>query len=171
LQHELSSAFLAEGDIPAVIHTTQDIMAKELFELDRLNLFLPDRESKMLQCTTSVGIGDYPQEEIAVPMDERGGAISLAFREGRTIFYDGAGAVPDEFRLAEPYSHIPAIRSRIFVIVPLIDHKGDVMGVMGADRKHTRQPIPDETVTMLEFFSHHVAMVLSISGLKGKGSS
>ena len=167
LQHELSSAFLAEGDISAVIHRTQEIMAKELFELDRLNLFLPDSDREMLQCTTSVGIGEYPQEEIAVPMDERGGAISLAFRKGKTIFYDGKGTVPDEFRLADPYSHIPAIRSRIFVIVPLIDHKGDVMGVMGADRKHTRQAIPEETVTMLEFFAHHVAMVLSISGLKG----
>ncbi|MDF1536468.1 MAG: GAF domain-containing protein [bacterium] len=171
LQQELSSAFLAEGDISAVIHRAQDIMAKELFELDRLNLFLPGEDGTMLQCRTSVGIGYYPLGEIAVPVDERGGAISLAFREGRTIFYNGKGTVPDEFRLAEPYSRIPAIRSRIFVIVPLIDHRGVVLGVIGADRKYTRQPIPEETVAMLEFFARHVAMVLSIQELtKGRGN-
>jgi hypothetical protein len=78
--------------------------------------------------------------------------------------------VPDELRLAEPYSRIPAIRSRIFVIVPLVDHRGEVLGVIGADRKYTHHPIPEETVTMLEFFARHVAMVLSIYELKeGKG--
>ena len=170
LQHELNTAFLAEDDLSAVIHGTQEIMAKELFELDRLNLFLPDDTGEMLRCRTSVGIGDYPQEEIAVPVDIRGGAISLAFRDGKTIFYDGKGAVPEELRLAEPYSLIPAIRSRIFVIVPLVDHRGEVLGVIGADRKYTHNPIPEETVIMLEFFAHHVAMVLSIYELKeGKG--
>ena len=166
LQQELSSAFLTEGDLSAVIDTAHEIMAKELFELDRLNLFIPDSAGEMLQCRTSVGIGNYPQEEIAVPLDERGGAISLAFREGRTIFYDGKESVPKEYRLAAPFSSIPAVRSRIFVIVPLIDHKGNVLGVMGADRKHTHQPIPEETITMLEFFARHVAMVLSIYGVK-----
>lgn len=164
LQHELNKTFLASGDISGVIHGAQEIMAKDMFELDRLNLFLPDEEQKMLQCFTSVGIGDYPQEQIRVPVDERGGAISRAFREGRTIFFDGRGSIPEGLRLASPYSEIPAIRSRIFVIVPLIDHRGEVIGVIGADRKHTHRPIPPETVTLLEFFASHVAMVLSISG-------
>jgi hypothetical protein len=164
LQHELSKTFLVSGDIQGVIQGAHEIMAKDMFELDRLNLFLPDEELGMLQCLTSVGIEDYPQEEIQVPIDERGGAISRAFREGKTIFFDGTGSVPEELRLASPYNEIPAIRSRIFVIVPLIDHRGQVIGVIGADRKHTHRPIPLETVTMLEFFARHVAMVLSISG-------
>ncbi|MDF1524805.1 MAG: GAF domain-containing protein [bacterium] len=164
LQHELSKTFLASGDISGVIQGAHEIMAKDMFELDRLNLFLPDEERGMLQCFTSVGIEDYPQEDIQVPIDERGGAISMAFREGRTIFFDGRGSVPKELRLASPYSKIAAIRSTIFVVVPLINHLGQVIGVIGADRKHTHRPIPPETVTMLEFFARHVAMVLSISG-------
>lgn len=165
LQHELNKTFLASGDIAGVVQGAQEIMAKDMFELDRLNLFLPDSEQEMLRCLTSVGIGGYPLEKIMVPMDKRGGAISLAFREGRTIFFDGTGPVPAEYRIASPYNQIPAIRSRIFVIVPLIDHHGQVIGVIGADRKLTHRPIPHETVTMLEFFARHVAMVLSISGL------
>ena len=164
LQHEMNKTFLATGDISGVIQGAQEIMAKDMFELDRLNLFLPDAEQKMLRCLTSVGIGGYPQEKIMVPMDKRGGAISLAFREGRTIFFDGSESVPENYRIAPPYSEIPAIRSRIFVIVPLIDHHGQAIGVIGADRKLTKRPIPRETVTMLEFFARHVAMVLSISG-------
>jgi len=171
LQQELNTAFLVHGDVSRVIQAAQEIMAKDMFELDRLNLFLPDDTGQTLRCLTSVGVGDYPQEEIKVPVDERGGAISLAFREGRTIFFDGRGSVPEELRLAPPYSEIPAIRSRIFVIVPLIDHRGDVIGVIGADRKHTHNAIPAGTVTMLEFFAHHVAMVLSISGAMGGGDA
>jgi hypothetical protein len=113
-----------------------------------------------------VGIGDYPLEKIVVPLDKRGGALSLAFREGKTIFFDGKSEVPLQYRLAEPFNRIPAIRSRNFLIVPLVDHMGKVMGVIGADRKYTLKPIPPETVTMLEFFAHHVAMVLSVHNLK-----
>ena len=172
LQHELSEAFLTHesGMAEGVIQGAQEIMAKELFELDRLNLFIPNHESGMLECRTSVGIEGYPLEKIKVPLDERGGAISKAFREGRTIIFDGEGKVPEELRLAEPFSRIPAIRSRIFVIVPLIDHQKNVLGVIGADRKYTHRPIPHETVTMLEFFARHVAMVLAVQGTREDGS-
>ncbi len=161
LQYELSHASLTNGDISEVIHSVQEIMAKELFELDRLNLFLPDEDTRMLVCMTSVGIEGYPVEKIRIPIDKRGGAISKAYREGTTIFFDGRDKVPADFRLARPYSEIPAVRSRIFVIVPLLDYRGQVLGVIGADRKYTHLPIPDSTVTMLEFFARHVAMVLS----------
>jgi hypothetical protein len=161
LQYELSHASLANGDISEIIHSIQEIMANELFELDRLNLFLPNQNTQMLECMTSVGIEDYPVEKIRIPLDHRGGAISKAYREGKTIFFDGQDKVPVDLRLAHPYSEIPAIRSRIFVIVPLLDYRGQVLGIIGADRKHTHLPIPDSTVTMLEFFARHVAMVLS----------
>jgi|GEM_PF-6276259 len=166
LQKTLTTAFLSDENISGVLHDAHQIMARELFELDRLNLFLPDPENGMLQCRTSVGIGDEPLEEIAVPVDERGGALALAFRTGRTIFFEGKGDVPQEYRLSEPYNRIAAIRSRIFVIVPLIDYAGNVLGVIGADRKHTQRPIPPETVTVLEYFAHHIAMVLSVQKLK-----
>ncbi len=162
LKNELSGAFLLNGQMDEIVHRIQEIMAKELFELDRLNLFLPDEKGEVLQCRTSVGIGDYPIDDIKVPTDERGGAISLAYRTGETIFFDGKSAVPEEFRIAKPYSEIPAVRSRIFVNVPLIDHEGKVLGVIGADRKYTHRPISTETVMMLEFFAGHVAMVLTL---------
>jgi hypothetical protein len=100
-------------------------------------------------------------------MDEGGGAISRAFREGRTIFFGGEGTVPDDLRLGHPYDRIPAIRSHIFVIVPLLDHQGRVMGVIGADRKYSHMPIPASTVTMLELFARHVALVLSLQESAG----
>lgn len=162
LKNELSGAFLSNSDTEKVLDKIQDIMAKELFELDRLNLFMPDEKSEMLECRTMVGIGDFPVEEIRVPVDGRGGAISLAYRTGKTIFFDGKEPVPDHLRIARPFSRIPAIRSRIFVIVPLIDHEGTVLGVIGADRKFTHRPISPETVAMLEFFATHVAMILAL---------
>ena len=165
-QFELSRAFLSHREIGPVIQGIQEIMAKELFELDRLNLFMPNWRTGMLECKTSVGIKNYPQDRIKVPMDERGGAISRAFRDGKTIYFDGNKPVPPEYRLADPYSRIPAVRSRIFVIVPLKSHEEKVVGVIGADRKYTHRPIPPETINLLEFFARHVAMVLSIQMIR-----
>ncbi len=162
LEGEFSRALLEHREVSEVFQALHEIMAKEILEVDRLNLFLPNRGTGMLECATSVGIGDYPVGKVKVPMDGRGGALALAFSEGRTVAFDGQGTVPPQYRLAPPYDAIPPIRSRIFVIVPLLDRDGQALGVLGADRKYSHQPISPETVLMLESFARHAAVLLAL---------
>jgi len=162
LENEFSKAFLERRDLPETFQTLHEIMAKEIFAVDRINLFLPNRGTGMLEAATSVGIGDYPLEKVKVPLDERGGALSLAFREGRSIAFDGHGAVPPEYRLAEPFDSIPPIRSRIFLIVPILDHQGRALGIIASDRKYSHKPITPETAMMLEAFARHTALLFSL---------
>ncbi len=162
LENEFSRAFLLRHGLPETFQTLNEIMAKEIFGVDRINLFLPNNAAGMLEAATSVGIGDYPLEKVKVPMDERGGGLALAFREGRPVSWDGRGPVPREYRLAEPFASIAPIRSRIFLIVPIVDHRGVVLGVIAADRKYSHQPIMPEAAMMLEAFARHTALLFSL---------
>lgn len=162
LENQFSRAFLDRHEVSETFQTLHEIMAKRIFAVDRINLFLPNAETGMLEAATSIGIGDYPLAKVRVPVDERGGALSLSFREGRSILFDGHGPVPPEYRLAEPFASLPPIRSRIFLIVPIKDHEGRVLGIIAADRKYSHKPITPETAMMLEAFARHTALLFTL---------
>jgi GAF domain-containing protein len=106
----------------------------------------------------SLGV-DEPIEQIYVPVGPEGGGIASAFLERRDIVWDGSGPVPEEWRLAHPYSEIRAFRSRCFVIVPLIV-RGAAIGVLGADNKFSQKVIPPETIQLLKTFAAQAAIAI-----------
>jgi GAF domain-containing protein len=123
-----------------------------------MNVLLADLEKTRLSAVASLGV-DEPLEQIYVPLGPEGGGIAQAFLERRDIVWDGSGPVPEEWRLAPPYSAIKAFRSRNFVIVPLIV-RGAAIGVLGADNKFSRKAIPPETIQLLKTFAAQAAVAI-----------
>ena len=132
--------------------------AQTVLGFDRMNVLLADPEGKRLTAVASLGT-DEPLEQISVPVGPEGGGIVKAFLERKDIAWDGSGAVPEEWRLAPPYSEIKAFRSRRFVIVPLIV-RGVAIGVLGADNKVSQKAIPPETIQLLKIFAAQAAIAI-----------
>jgi len=132
--------------------------AQTVLGFDRMNILLPSPDGTRLTAVASSGT-EEPLETIAVPVGSGGGGIAKAFLERRDIVWDGTGPVPEEWRLAPPYSEIKAFRSRCYVIVPLIV-RGAVIGVLGADNKHSRRPISTETIHLLKTFATQAALTI-----------
>ncbi len=132
--------------------------ARTVLGFDRMNILLMNPEGTRLTAVASLGT-EEPLEEIAVPVGPEGGGIAKAFVDRRDIVWDGAGPVPEEWRLAHPYSEIMAFRSRCYAIVPLIV-RGAAIGVLGADKKFTREPIPTETIHLLKTFAAQAALTI-----------
>jgi signal transduction histidine kinase len=135
------------------LHVTRTVL-----ELDRVNILLPDRDGQWLHAAASIGT-EEPLEAIRVPIGPEGGAVAQAYLTKQAIFWDGRGPVPEEFRLAPPYDQIAALRSRIFANVPLIVH-GRAIGVLGADRKHSRRPLDSATLELLQLFAVQAALAI-----------
>jgi diguanylate cyclase (GGDEF)-like protein len=147
------SGFL-ETHLPLVLG-----VAQERFELDRILLFMPDDEGKMLLCRAAVGNVFESEEKIYVPVGPAGGGIARAFLERRTISCDGAGEVPVDLRILPPYDRIRSLRSRTFAIFPLIT-KEKVIGVLGVDNKMSRRPLTQEDSKAIESFSYKMASLI-----------
>ncbi|MGH2669911.1 MAG: GAF domain-containing protein, partial [bacterium] len=111
-----------------------------------------------LSAVASLGV-EEPLEQIRVPLGPEGGGIAKAFLERRDIVWEGVGPVPEEWRLAHPYSEIKAFRSRCFVIVPLVV-RGVAIGVLGADNKVSQTAIPSETIHLLKTFAAQAAVTI-----------
>ena len=130
--------------------------AQTVLGFDRMNVLLVDADRTQLHAVASLGV-DEPLEEIRVPLGPGGGGIAQAFLERQDIVWEGVGPVPDEWRLAPPYSEIRALRSRCFVIVPLVV-RGVAIGVLGADNKFSQRRISTETIHLLKTFAAQAAI-------------
>jgi signal transduction histidine kinase len=61
--------------------------------------------------------------------------------------------------LQPPYDRIAAFRSQVFANVPLVV-QGRAIGVLGADRKHTRRPLDPVTLELLQLFAAQAAVAI-----------
>lgn len=147
------SGFL-ESHLPLVLG-----VAQERFDVDRILLFMPDDEGKMLRCRASVGNVFESEEKIHVPLSSAGGALGRVFQSKQTIFLDGVAAVPGDMRLAPPYSQIRSLRSKAFAAFPLVT-KEKVIGVLGVDNKLSRRPMTKEDVEAIESFAFKMASLI-----------
>lgn len=132
--------------------------AQTVLRFDRMNILLADPDGTRLRAVASLGT-EEPIEQIYVPVGPEGGGIAKAFLERKDIVWEGNGPVPEELRLAPPYSEIKAFRSRCFVIVPLIV-RGAAIGVLGADKKFSQEAIPPEMIHLLKIFAAQAAITI-----------
>jgi PAS domain S-box-containing protein len=132
--------------------------ARDVLDLDRFNVLLPDAEGRRLQAVASLGT-EEALETIWVPIGPEGGGLAQAYLTHRTIVWDGRASVPEDLRLQPPYDQIEAFRSRVFAIVPLVV-QGRTMGILGVDRKHSRRPLDPVTVELLHLFAGQAAIAI-----------
>ncbi len=147
------SGFL-ESHLPLVLG-----VAQERFEFDRILLFMPDEDGKMLRCRAAVGNVFESEEKIFVPIGPQGGGLARAFLERKTITSDGVGPVPEENRIQPPYDRIRSLRSRTYAIFPLVT-KDKAIGVLGVDNKLSRKPLTREDFESIENFSYKMASLI-----------
>ncbi len=132
--------------------------AETVLNLDRVNILLADQEGHWLEAVATLGTNE-PLEAIRVPIGPEGGGIAKAYLTQQMITWDGRGPVPEELRLKPPYDQIAALRSRVFVNLPLIVERKSI-GVLGADRKYSRRPFDPTTLQLLQLFSAQAGLAI-----------
>jgi signal transduction histidine kinase/integral membrane sensor domain MASE1 len=132
--------------------------AREVLDLDRLNILLADPDGRWLRAVASLGT-EGPLGALQVPIGPAGGGIAQAYLTHRAIFWDARGPVPEHLRLKPPYDRIEGFRSQVFANVPLI-LQGRTIGVLGADRKHSRRPLEPAMRELLQLFAAEAALTI-----------
>ena len=132
--------------------------AQTVLDLDRVNIFLADPAGKMLQAVASPGV-EEPLRGIRVPIGPEGGGLAQAYRTQQAVIWDGHATLPEPLRLKPPYDQIKGLRSRVFVLIPLVV-QGRAIGVLGADRPHSRRPLDAATLELLQLFAVQAALAI-----------
>jgi signal transduction histidine kinase/CheY-like chemotaxis protein len=135
--------------------------AHEVVAVDRLHSWAITPEGDQLAYLAGAGLLDEDQGSltgVAIPLAEAG-AMAMTYRDKHPLIFDEANPLPIDLHLHRPYSEIKGLRSKSFVAVPMIT-SGRPVGVLLADNKYSRAPIPPHTVDMLPTFASHAAVAV-----------
>lgn len=135
--------------------------AREVVAIDRFSIGVVDPAGDRLAALAGAGFSAEEWRDfldVEIPMAEAG-AMAAAYREGRPLVFDAERPVPPAWRLRPPWSALKGLRSRSFLVVPMIA-RGQTVGLLTADNKVSRRPIPAHTVELLQIFAAHAAVAI-----------
>jgi signal transduction histidine kinase len=132
--------------------------ARQVIRIDRFYVWALSPEGDRLTALAGAG---FPAQELAgteIPLAQAG-AMHEAYRKGVPQVFDAQHPLPPELRLRPPYSELRALRTKSFVVVPMIA-RGRPVGLLAADNKDSSSPIPMQTIEILRTFASHAAVAV-----------
>ncbi len=165
LQNDMSNLYRISTDIQRS-HGAEQIFqllvdgAYRILGFDRVNLFLLDQEKKTLECRQARGHDTTEWKKIRIPLSGQGGALEKTIRRNEVQWIQDIRMMPQEYRLGDPYCKISELRSRSFASIPLRE-RGEPIGSVAVDNKHTGRPIRDEELSTLKILADQSSIALT----------
>ena len=135
--------------------------ARQVVRLDRLHVWTLTSEADALTLGAGAGLTDeewQPLANLTIPLGEAG-ALAAAYRERTPLVFTDQNRLPPELRLRPPYSGLSALRTKNLLVIPMIA-RGHPVGVLSADNRDSREPIPPHTVDLLQTFAAQAAVAV-----------
>lgn len=126
---------------------------------DRVNILMVDETEKHLRFVVSRGTkgGDCPAGKI--PLDERAGCLFKAMSDRQVMLIEDIAKMPEEYHLHPPCDSIPQLRSRNFILCPIVV-RGRAVGLIAVDNKTRREKLSDTDVDTVKLFADQVSSSL-----------
>jgi GAF domain-containing protein len=144
--------------------------AREVVAVDRLLVWAVAPEADRLVHVTSSGLSKEDRrslgERLEIPLAQAG-SMARAYREKMSLVVDEAHPLPGKFRLKPPYSAIKALRTKSFVVVPILA-RGRLLGLLVADNKYRRTPLAIDKLHLLPNFALHIATAVDNASVRGE---
>jgi hypothetical protein len=144
--------------------------AREVLAVDRVHVWATAPEGDRLIYVASSGLSAEDRmslgERMEIPLAEAG-PMAEAYRSRTSMVVDETHPLPARSRLKPPYSAIKALRTNSFVIVPIVA-RGRSLGLLVADNKYRRSPLPLDRLDLLPIFALHLATAVDNAGLLGE---
>lgn len=148
---DMTQAVISTLDIQSLLNNVADHIVK-LVNFDRCAIFMEDRSTKHLVPRVLRG---YRLEAVTrAPLHVGEGVLGLVARKQMPIVADDARNALQPIR-----GFARSLGTNSFVAIPIIA-KGQAIGVVLADNRKTRRPIPTESVEVLTAFVSQAGLLL-----------
>jgi len=132
----------------------------DILDFDRVNVFLINKETSMIECRQTRGSRHETADQIKVPLNEEGGIIYLTIKNDRPYIIGGPEEMKPEYRLHPPYDSIKAIRSNSFMLIPFHDGN-EAVGLFAVDNKFKKAAIHEEEVDIIKVMADQTSVAIS----------
>jgi methyl-accepting chemotaxis protein len=153
--HQISSRLQKSLDINEVLSLCSEGL-HEILEYEQVNILLADETRSNLYFFSSIGVDGFDPKGVTLPLDGRSGIIFKCFSDKTPFLIDDIGKYPHDFRVQPPYDSIKPIRSKSFMLCPIVV-KGESIGLFGIDNKFTKRKLNETDLDTIKLFADQVA--------------
>lgn len=126
---------------------------------DRVNLLHLDSDGTVLRFVASCAGGRCLPIGSGFPFDRRAGILYRSITENRLFLVEDIRQMPPDHRLSSPWSDVEQLRSRSFVICPVVVH-GRPVGLLAVDNKVRQRVLTETDVDTVRLFASQVSAAL-----------
>jgi len=135
--------------------------ARAVVHIDRFYIWAVTPDDERLVSLAASGFSREEMEPLLgaeIPLPESG-AMYKAYRERTWLLFNDQNPLAPDLRLKPPYAQLEAIRTRSFMVIPMIA-RGRRVGLLTGDNKWSGRPILPQTVEALQVFASHAAVAI-----------
>jgi methyl-accepting chemotaxis protein len=157
--HQISSRLQKSLDVNEVLSLCSEGL-HEILEYEQVNILLADETRSHLYFFSSIGVEGFDAKGVTLPLDSRIGIIFKSFDEKKRFLVDDIAKYPPDYRVQPPYDSIKPIRSRSFMLCPIVV-KGESIGLFGIDNKFTKRGLNESDLDTIKLFADQVASAIT----------
>src|SRR6266581_6558566 len=131
----------------------------EILGYERVNILMADNDRTHLYFVAATGSEGFNPAGVTLPLDGRTGVIHKCFAEQKLYLIEDIGQYPATFHVQPPFNSIRPIRSRSFVLCPIVV-RGESVGLFGIDNKFTHRTLNDTDVDTIKLFADQAASAI-----------
>ncbi len=129
----------------------------EVIGFDRVNILMVDETEQLLSFAVCRGANlDDIEANATLPLDERAGCIYKSINDRQVMLIDDITKMPEEYYLQPPCDVIPQLRSRNFILCPIIV-RDKAIGLLAVDNKYKRRKLEDTDVDTVKLFADQIS--------------
>lgn len=157
--HQISHRIQKSTDAREVLRLCAEGL-HEVLGYERVNILLADEERKHLSFIAATGSAGFDPTNVSMPIDSRLGIIYKAFIEKKLYLVDDIGKYSADYYLQPPFDEIKPLRSRSFVLCPIVV-RGQSVGIFGIDNRFTARSLNDTDVDTVKLFADQAALAIT----------
>jgi methyl-accepting chemotaxis protein len=127
---------------------------------ERVNILMADPGKNHLYFAFATGSEGFDATGVTLPLDNRIGVIYKSFFEKKRYLIDDISKCPPDYYLKPPYDNIKPLRSRSFILCPIVV-KGEAIGLFGIDNKLSLRLPNESDVDTINLFADQAASAIT----------
>jgi len=128
----------------------------DVIGFDRVNILMLDEAHQQLFFSVCRGANLGDNVSIKLPFDERAGCLYKSIADRQVMLIDDITKMPEEYHLHPPCDSVPQLRSRNFILCPIII-RNQAIGLLAVDNKYKRQRLVDTDVDTVKLFADQIS--------------
>lgn len=130
----------------------------EVLGYERVNILMV--QERHLRFVTTAGTEDFDLDSVSMPLTPSIGVIYKCFVDRKVYLIDDISRYPQDYHLQPPYDNLAPLRSRSFILCPIVV-KGETVGIFAIDNKTSKRALNDSDVDTIMLFADQVASAMT----------